>query len=489
MSIVRTFNNLAPNKKRNVLIATAIALVFGVSWMLTSMTERKASKTPRAEKPEVTVVAPARTTGVEQFSAKLGVLEKSQDELKSRIERLLKQQEEMGAKNKRGDDLLAEADPSAADAIPALTPNTSVFEAPTSRPPALPPPPVVAAPPAIAGSAPQPSAPGAAEGAQAATSAPAAPGIRIIAESGEMDAAQAEEKVNKPQGRKAASEKAPESAFIPSGSMFTGVLLNGLDAPTSAVAQKNPTPVVIRVKREAVLPNYASIDVRECFLMAAGYGQLSSERALMRSENLSCVRHDGQVIESKLEAYIVGSDGKVGIPGRLVSKQGQMIAQSLIAGTLGGIGQSLGRSRVPSLNINPGAGQDIYQEDSVSSIAQGGLAGGLATSTNMIAKFYLDMAKETFPVVEVPAGEVATVIVTRGASLPLKGSTSLQKYASPDEKKKGGTAAPQASATVGAAEGVDPKDLQQRATASAVEMAERTAAVTKKATFENGIGW
>lgn len=165
MSIVRTFNNLAPNKKRNVLIATAIALVFGVSWMLTSMTERKASKTPRAEKPEVTVVAPARTTGVEQFSAKLGVLEKSQDELKSRIERLLKQQEEMGAKNnKRGDDLLAEADPSAADAIPALTPNTSVFEAPTSRPPALPPPPVVAAPPAIAGSAPQPSAPGGCRG-------------------------------------------------------------------------------------------------------------------------------------------------------------------------------------------------------------------------------------------------------------------------------------------------------------------------------------
>ena len=489
MSIVRTFNNLAPNKKRNVLVGAAIALVFGVSWMLTSMTERKASKIPRAEKPEVTVVAPARTTGVEQFSAKLGVLEKSQDELKSRIERLLKQQEEMAAaKGKRGDDLLAEADPSAADAIPALTPSTSVFEAPTSRPPALPPPPIVATPPEAVGASQKTPVAGD-EGGQSAASASGTSGIRIIAEGGEMNAAQTEEKVNKPQGRKAASDRT-ETAFIPSGAMFTGVLLNGLDAPTSAVAQKNPTPVVIRVKREAVLPNYASIDVRECFLMAAGYGQLSSERALMRSENLSCVRHDGQVIESKLEAYIVGSDGKVGIPGRLVSKQGQMIAQSLIAGALGGIGQSLNRSRVPSLNINPGAGQDLYQEDSVSSIAQGGLAGGLATSTNMVAKFYLDMAKETFPVVEVTAGEVATVIVTRGTSLPLKGSTSLQKYISPDEKKKGGAAAHQASATVGAAtEGVDPKDLQQRAAASAVEMAERTAAVTKKANFENGLGW
>ena len=55
-----------------------------------------------------------------------------------------------------------------------------------------------------------------------------------------------------------------ETAYIPGGSMFPGVLLNGMDAPTSSVSQKNPTPVLIRVKKEAVLPNFASIDVREC---------------------------------------------------------------------------------------------------------------------------------------------------------------------------------------------------------------------------------
>lgn len=207
----------------------------------------------------------------------------------------------------------------------------------------------------------------------------------------------------------------------------------------------------------------------------------------MRSENLSCVRHDGQVIESKLEAYIVGSDGKVGIPGRLVSKQGQMIAQSLIAGTLGGIGQSLGRSRVPSLNINPGAGQDIYQEDSVSSIAQGGLAGGLATSTNMIAKFYLDMAKETFPVVEVPAGEVVTVIVTRGSNLPLKGSTNLQRVSAPQDPQ---SRANQQQKTT------SPLAALPAATSPAVAAAEAAIKATEpgahggvKANFQNGLGW
>jgi conjugal transfer pilus assembly protein TraB len=109
-----------------------------------------------------------------------------------------------------------------------------------------------------------------------------------------------------------------------------------------------------------------------------------------------------------------------------------MIAQSLLAGALGGIGQSLTRSKVPAININPGMDANLYESDSLSSIAQGGLAGGISSATNMIAKFYLDMAKETFPVVETQAGQVATVIVTRGMSLPLKGSTSLERYVEPN---------------------------------------------------------
>ena len=84
------------------------------------------------------------------------------------------------------------------------------------------------------------------------------------------------------------------------------------------------------------------------------------------------MRHDGKVFDTKLEAYVVGTDGKVGIPGRLVSKQGQMIAQSLLAGALGGIGQSLTRSKVPAININPGMDANLYESDSLSSIAQGG---------------------------------------------------------------------------------------------------------------------
>jgi conjugal transfer pilus assembly protein TraB len=71
-------------------------------------------------------------------------------------------------------------------------------------------------------------------------------------------------------------------------------------------------------------------------MILSGYGDLSSERAYLRGETFSCIREDGGVIEAQLDSYAVGEDGKAGVRGRLVSKQGQMVAKSLIAGFLGG---------------------------------------------------------------------------------------------------------------------------------------------------------
>lgn len=435
MSITQSLNNLPPKTRRIVLSITAFALVIGVSFFVTNLTERKASRVPRANKPEVTVVSPQRATGLEQYGARFEGMERSFKDMNQSFERRLAMLEEgkksvpEGAPGEGGFPRVTEP------SVPPLEPATSVFDAPAAKAPSLPPPPPVSP---VATSIPTPSP--ALQGVQAPAvpsveptkAEPSSlPSIRLLGEGGEMDEQKAEQKLNTGGDAKPRRKRDNETAYIPGGSMFPGVMLNGMDAPTSAVSQKNPTPVVIRVKKEAVLPNYASIDVRECFVMAAGFGQLASERALIRTESIACVRHDGKVFDTKLEAYVVGTDGKVGIPGRLVSKQGQMIAKSLLAGALGGIGQSLTRSKVPNININPGQDANLYEQDSISAIAQGGLAGGISSATNMVAKFYLEMAKETFPVVETQAGQVATVIVTRGMTLPLKGSTSLERYAEP----------------------------------------------------------
>ena len=203
---------------------------------------------------------------------------------------------------------------------------------------------------------------------------------------------------------------------LSAGSFFEAILLNGMDAPTSATTQKNPVPTTLRVKTVAMLPNEYRVNVKECFVLASGYGSLSSERAILRTESISCVRNDGKIIESKIEGYIVGEDGRAGMRGRLVSKQGQMIAKTLVAGGLSGIAQGLTPQSVPQLNLNPGDTVSTQTADA-SSILQTGVAKGFSTSANEVAKFYMEMAREMTPVVEVDAGRKVTIMLVKGFEL------------------------------------------------------------------------
>ena len=55
--------------------------------------------------------------------------------------------------------------------------------------------------------------------------------------------------------------------------------MSGLDAPTTSEAKGNPVPVLLRVKTPAVLPNSVKANLKGCFVIADGKGNLATERA------------------------------------------------------------------------------------------------------------------------------------------------------------------------------------------------------------------
>lgn len=213
---------------------------------------------------------------------------------------------------------------------------------------------------------------------------------------------------------------AERATFIPAGSRFDGVFLNGVDAGTGKGAKKNPYPVVIRIKKEAILPNkHVFNDVKECFLLASGYGELSSERVYFRTEKISCVRDDGGVIESNIKMYAIGEDTKAGVRGRLVSKQGQLLAKTLLAGFLQGVAGAFQQQPVSAINTNPGANvayQSLLTQDTLNN----GLASGTGKALDKLAQFYLDMANQIFPILEVDALREVSFVMTKGQSLQFK---------------------------------------------------------------------
>ncbi|MEI8573873.1 MULTISPECIES: TraB/VirB10 family protein [Methylomonas] len=220
-----------------------------------------------------------------------------------------------------------------------------------------------------------------------------------------------------------ANATARSDVFIPAGSVLTGVLLNGLDAPTGKKAKKEPMPVLFRIKKEAILPNRFHADVRECFLLAAGFGDLSAERAYFRGETFSCVRQDGGVIEVPMNAYATGEDGKNGVRGRVVSKQGALLAQSMMAGFLRGFSDAFGRNQIPVLmtgGLGSLAGSTPFQSAFSSQSMEGGALKGAGYAMERLSHFYMDMAEEIYPVIEVDATRQVNFIVQKGTALKLK---------------------------------------------------------------------
>ena len=205
-------------------------------------------------------------------------------------------------------------------------------------------------------------------------------------------------------------------AYLPTGAIISGTLLTGIDAPTGQGARRDPAPALLRIKKEAILPNRYRADIRECFALVGGFGDLSSERAYLRGESISCVKNDGKIIESKLSGYTVGSDGKAGVRGRLVTKQGQLIARAMMAGFIQGVGKAFSYTPVPTLQTSPSGKVDYMQQMSPEAIQGAGMS-GIGDAMDRIAKFYIDMAEGMYPVIEVDAGREVEFVLNGGLRL------------------------------------------------------------------------
>lgn len=211
------------------------------------------------------------------------------------------------------------------------------------------------------------------------------------------------------------NEKA-DSVYLPP-SFMEATLLSGLDAPTVDSAKGNPVPVLLRIKDLAILPNRVKADLKGCFVIAEGHGNLADERAHLRLANLSCLSRKGQaVIDQKIKGFVVDGDGKIGLRGIVVSRMGSAIARSVLAGFFGGVGDAIKSATVTSSISALGTTQTVDP----GKIAQAGLGSGLAQGAHELQRFYLDLAKQSMPVIEVGATRNITLVVSEGVELEIK---------------------------------------------------------------------
>lgn len=416
---------LSPRQRQYAMLATILVGGIGLLWLVFSFTESR----PKNDETRTSTGLPSAVTniGIMPPGGQVNPVDQWVGTAGRKLAQYENEREEQGRMNKdrqafesktlqRFADLeqkLTSTQQAALNPPPSAPPTLPTMSAPsTGMPPAasLPPlpPPAKASPAAApAGGMPGNPSPGQLD------EVPATPGITRITLA----------ERSKPLGTpSAATGTGPDanspkdvhtvSTFLPV-SFTRGTLLGGLDAPTGGQSQSNPHPVLIRLSDNSILPNRFRGEYRDCFVVAAGYGDISSERAYLRTESLSCVRADGATLEVKIQGSVYGEDGKVGMRGRLVTKQGQMLANALLAGVVSGIGQGLSTASTEYSTSALGTvasaqGADAYRA---------GVGSGVGRALDRLAQYYIKLAENTFPVIEVDAGREIDVVITKGVRI------------------------------------------------------------------------
>ncbi|MBA4178551.1 MAG: conjugal transfer protein TraB [Leptothrix sp. (in: Bacteria)] len=425
----RTLERLSPRQRQYAMLGAILAGGVGLLWLIFASTDSGSTgKNGKDTKPaggppsavtNIGVMSPGQQVNpVDQWVGTAGSKLAQYESEREEQSRLNKDRQAFESRTMQRFADLEQRLTSAANAVPAPAalpgPAPAAPAAPTAMPPAAslpPPPPPIAVPRSSPANPMPPGVPGGPLAAPMVAPAPAAPVLTRItlvdrSATGAAPAAAAN------QVAASNGDARTVATFLPVG--FTrGTLLGGLDAPTGGQSQSNPHPVLIRLSDNSVLPNRFRGEYRDCFVIAAGYGDISSERAYLRTENLSCVRADGATLEVKIQGSVYGEDGKVGMRGRLVTKQGQMLANALLSGIVSGIGQGVSTASTTYSTsalgtIASASGADAYRA---------GIGSGVGKALDRLASYYIKLAENTFPVIEVDAGREIDVVITKGVRI------------------------------------------------------------------------
>lgn len=208
-------------------------------------------------------------------------------------------------------------------------------------------------------------------------------------------------------------ESNKKDLILPAGSFVSANLISGLIAPTSLQGINNPVPALFKIYGNAKMPNEKYMDLSGCFILAESRANLSSETVSFRLKTLTCTKDDGDVIEKNVDGYITGENGMEGMAGRVVSKQGALLARAFLGEFASGIGDTIENSGT----ISSITGGGIINQVNPNKALQTSIAKGFGNSFNTLGNFYKSMAKEMVPVIEINAGRQVNIIFTNSINL------------------------------------------------------------------------
>ncbi|MDU4943545.1 MAG: TrbI/VirB10 family protein [Mixta calida] len=197
------------------------------------------------------------------------------------------------------------------------------------------------------------------------------------------------------------------SFWVPTGTFSDAIIIEGADANASVRGENNLVPMQFKLKGRAHMPgNNKMVQLDNCFVTAAAYGDISSERAIVQLQRLSCII-DGKHIDQAVKGH-VAFYGKNGIKGVPVMRNGKILGLAFTAGALGGLGQSA--SQVGQTVTGIGATSTVSGGD----VARGAIGGGVGKAADKLADYYIERAEQYHPIIPIGAANRVEVVFIEG---------------------------------------------------------------------------
>ncbi|WP_300002379.1 F-type conjugal transfer pilus assembly protein TraB [uncultured Cedecea sp.] len=203
--------------------------------------------------------------------------------------------------------------------------------------------------------------------------------------------------------------KTRELPYIPSGSFVKSILIEGADANASVTGNESTSPMQVRLIGQVEMPNNKKYDLTGCFVGLEVWGDVSSERGIARTRNISCIKGN-KVIDQPINGHI-SFMGKNGVKGEVVMRNGKILGWAWGAGFVNGIGQGVERASQPSVGL--GATAMVSAGD----VLKMGIGGGASETAQTLGEYYIKRAEQYHPIIPIGAGNEVTVVFQDGFQL------------------------------------------------------------------------
>jgi conjugal transfer pilus assembly protein TraB len=209
------------------------------------------------------------------------------------------------------------------------------------------------------------------------------------------------------------AEKNPQD-YVPSGTFVKAITLGGADASAAVNAQSNPQPMLFRIIEDGTLPNNQKSHLKGCLATAAVVGDISSERGFIRLETLSCVEPvTKRIIDISVEGTVFGPEGKGGVRGAPMWREGALLQRAFAAGALSGLASSISQKYTQTAISPLGAVNTIANND-LKNILANGATTGLSNAMERLADYNIRRAEQYHPVLQLSAGTEVDLVFLKG---------------------------------------------------------------------------